>query len=359
MENQTPTNNASLPQTVMLHFGIRLANCARLTRPAVFCRGILTPSTDSSDKNSSKVSFASDRTQRILSTLNPSKLRPEDYLDLSGPLTPKVTFPYLTSGAVLVYRFARPPRPFPSNSRGFLYYFRDPLAAPLEGSIRFRLTPDDTPLSFNHGHDLRVPSGMPWQLILPQISTHMSQRGFCDQLLHEKLVTQEQLSECTQLVGDRRRWVPSLTLFRLCQEFPIHFEAGPAITLTIVSGTLHQLHLPWVFGRLRAWSGSGIARFEPSISPANPGKRIVHIRIVKITEPVVCVDEKRSQLVYRPVEGQLVMLNREGAAEPWAYDIERETTRGAALRALWDVSPSPFPGKLQSGHTSLSIDSVV
>lgn len=65
------------------------------------------------------------------------------------------------------------------------------------------------------------------------------------------------------------------------------------------------------------------------------------MRIIKITEPVVCADEKRSRLVPRPVEGQLVMVNLRGVPKLWAYDIEKNTVLGAAFRALWDASHLP------------------
>ncbi|KAJ7038820.1 hypothetical protein C8F04DRAFT_1088631 [Mycena alexandri] len=321
--------------------GARFANYAHHTRPAIFCRRIVTPS----DRNFGKVGGR--HPQRILSTLNPLKLQSKDYLDISGHLETTVAFPHSKSGRGLLSYYSTAPRgtpfqhqPFPSNSRGFLYYSRDPQAAALEGSIRLRLTSDNTPSSFLDGRDLRLPWGSTWQLILPQIATQMSHRRFSDQLLHEKLVTQEQLSQCTKLFGHRCRWVPSLTLFRLSQEFPLHFEGRPV--LTVVGGSLHQLELPWIFGHPpRAWSGSGIARFEPSTSPEDAGKRIVHMRIIKITEPVVCADEKRSRLVPRPVEGQLVMVNLRGVPKLWAYDIEKNTVLGAAFRALWDASHLP------------------
>ncbi|KAJ6566755.1 hypothetical protein B0H19DRAFT_713692, partial [Mycena capillaripes] len=60
--------------------------------------------------------------------------------------------------------------PFPPQSSGFLYYHKNPSALPMEGSVRLRVTPDKEPSSFSRGQDLLIPSGCPWQIILPQNS---------------------------------------------------------------------------------------------------------------------------------------------------------------------------------------------
>ncbi|KAF8143427.1 hypothetical protein K438DRAFT_1783727 [Mycena galopus ATCC 62051] len=86
--------------------------------------------------------------------------------------------------------------PFPPQSIGFLFYYRDPDAAPLEGSIRFRVVPQNTPTTFHDGHDLLLPSGRPWQITLPQIACRAQYARIRAQLLQEKLATAEQLAQC-------------------------------------------------------------------------------------------------------------------------------------------------------------------
>jgi hypothetical protein len=84
-----------------------------------------------------------------------------------------------------------------------------------------------------------------------------------------------------------------------------------------------------------------MARFEPSALPQYTGRRVLHLRILKILRPVNCtVDSANySGRVVEPKEGELFTVrNRVGVREPWAYDIDaRKTTIAAGLRALWDI----------------------
>jgi hypothetical protein len=59
----------------------------------------------------------------------------------------------------------------------------------LEGGVRFRVASDKAPSSFDHGHDLLLPSGLPWQIILPQVACYKNLAATRDQLLKEHLVT--------------------------------------------------------------------------------------------------------------------------------------------------------------------------
>ncbi|KAJ7844832.1 hypothetical protein B0H13DRAFT_1546052, partial [Mycena leptocephala] len=66
------------------------------------------------------------------------------------------------------------------------YYHRDPHATPLEGSLRFRVTADKDTAAF---HDLLLPSGCPWQIILPQLACRSNYSRILNELLEQKLVT--------------------------------------------------------------------------------------------------------------------------------------------------------------------------
>ncbi|KAF7364169.1 hypothetical protein MSAN_01076200 [Mycena sanguinolenta] len=184
------------------------------------------------------------RPQHLLSTLNSSRLTPSDYLDLSKRDGITVRFPnspYVrdTPKGKLRYQSVDQHIPFPAQASGFLYYYRDPDAAPLEGSIRFRITPDRSPSSFALGHDLILPSGMPWQVLLIQIACTTQYLRIRDHLLEEKLITEDQLARCNALGIDRRRTIPAATLFRLNQEFALNF--GRDMCLTIVGDMLQSL----------------------------------------------------------------------------------------------------------------------
>jgi hypothetical protein len=91
--------------------------------------------------------------------------------------------------------------------------------------------------------------------------------------------------------------------------------------------------------------GSAAARFEPSDDPEYADRRVVHMRFVKILEPVTCtvnIDKYNGRFI-RPVEGELFTVrNAGGPPKPWAYDIDEggKSKLAAGLRALWDISTS-------------------
>ncbi|KAJ7041860.1 hypothetical protein C8F04DRAFT_1390762 [Mycena alexandri] len=284
------------------------------------------------------------RRLRMISTLNPLSIKPSDYLDLSPAVR---IYPFLIgfSNAALSsgprypdFRYHLQKR-FPKGSTGFLYYHREPEAAPLEGGVRFRILPDATPSSFSNGQDLLLPTGIPWQIILPQLARPHYQ-CFTNHLLHENLVTSTQILRCGEIFG-ARRIAPSLILFRLGQEFPVNF-ASPILKLTVVDESLHTLTIGSIFGNnntLSPFSGSAIARFEPSFLD---GRRVVHLRITKIVTPVVCrIPESK---IVEPKEGQLFTVAPWGRGpRPWVYDLTRKTKVAAVFRHLWATSQKSSP----------------
>ncbi|KAJ6463681.1 hypothetical protein C8R47DRAFT_78336 [Mycena vitilis] len=289
--------------------------------------------------------------RHVVSTLNPHLIKPGDHLDLSHRLEITLSFPHKQNTKTrsrLVYTTTvndlskQEEVPFPENSEGFMYFHTQPNAAPLEGSIRFRLTSKNDPSSFSCGQDLTLPSGAPWQVILPQLINARYHR-LRDQLLHENLVTKDQLSQCHRLFMDRRgassisRLRPPLTMFRLSQEFPVNFDKS--ICLFVVGMTVYRLCLGSIFlgDRNNPWTGSALARLEPC--ERHNRHRVVHIRIVKIIAPVAKAGYQDAVRIIRPEEGNLLTVTmRGGAPKPWAYDIDRKTKIGAALRDLWDAS---------------------
>ncbi|KAJ7183945.1 hypothetical protein C8R46DRAFT_985118 [Mycena filopes] len=131
--------------------------------------------------------------------------------------------------------------PFPAQSTGFLYFHRDPDAAPLEGSPRFRLSDNTLPSSFEAGQDLLLPTGIPWQIILPQLLRPRFQQVVA-QLQRENLITPTQIARCHEVFGRLRyNYHPAFILFRLAQEFPVDFGTDP--TIHIVADSLLKMRL--------------------------------------------------------------------------------------------------------------------
>ncbi|KAJ7452821.1 hypothetical protein FB451DRAFT_1145109 [Mycena latifolia] len=270
--------------------------------------------------------------QNIISTLTPSRITSSDYLDISHKTGLEVGFPTSRTGK-LCYGYGHcVDLPFPDRTRGFLYYYSDPQGAFLEGSIRFRVTADNSPSSFAAGEDLAGPSGFTWQYSLAQVACRRRYWDIAKQLVHEELVTLKQLSRCLEVFGPRRKIFPQYTVFHLDSTFLVNFSH--AVGLTIVADELHFLWLDDLFLARKIkkdkivhyfpWAGSAIARFERSALPQHTGRPVLHLRILKIVTPVSTIvdHETYSGRPLRPEEGQLFMVrSRGGRLGPWAYNL--------------------------------------
>ncbi|KAJ7737085.1 hypothetical protein B0H16DRAFT_1425361 [Mycena metata] len=184
--------------------------------------------------------------QRI-STLNPALIQSEDYLDLSGCNRTHFGFTHTPPGSSPHIHYFRYPSTFPDKCAGFLYYHyhRESSAAPLEGGIRFWQTRSNQPSSFSGGHDLLLPSGAPWEILLSQ-TTRAAYRRFGYQLLREKLVTSARLALGHRIFAPMGRIHAPLIVFRLTQKFPVNF--GVRLRLIVVGPkALHPA--VWQFGR--------------------------------------------------------------------------------------------------------------
>ncbi|KAJ6452325.1 hypothetical protein C8R47DRAFT_1229490 [Mycena vitilis] len=282
---------------------------------------------------------------RVISTLNPRLIKSSDRVHIF-PLQQQFYANFISSSTTALVPYYRisttQMMPFPDHSSGFMYYHNPPQATPLEGSVRLRPTPDERWESFFNGKDLTLPSGAVWELNLPQLACRKALSPFCDQLLYDKLVAPEQLARCRELFAI----TPSLTLFRLEQEFPVNF--GRTINLSILGEVLHRLALTTVFTetvdgmQTFPWRGTALAHFEASTRPEFAGRRVIHLRIVKIIEPVKCTLGGFEGRMIEPKDGELLTLSRRSTApEPWACDLDRDTRRAVALRTLWDASKLP------------------
>ncbi|KAJ7074843.1 hypothetical protein B0H15DRAFT_792677 [Mycena belliarum] len=298
----------------------------------------------------------------LISTLNPSLITPADYMDVSG----MACFNFRYSGSITGVGDPEARRPglsyvpqdgrfirFPDKTHGFLYYHSQPHISPLAGSVRFRVTQDNAPFSFTGGHDLLTPSGVPWQIILPQIACRPVYAWLPQHLLRDRLVTEDLLSRCRDVFRERERMQPFSIVFTFDSTFLVNFSSETA--LTIAGDTLHRLRLdifkmgirdyPWTgthgLGLYSQCTGSALARFEASTLPEYAGRRMIHLRVIKVLEPVsplVDLQTYRGR-IQEPREGELFTVSHYGRLpKPWAYDIDASNSRAAALRALWDYS---------------------
>ncbi|KAJ7155177.1 hypothetical protein C8R46DRAFT_437241, partial [Mycena filopes] len=268
----------------------------------------------------------------VISTLDPRSLTSNDHLTLSGVRGVSTTFPPGGGDELWYHREGTSTRPpFPPNTSGFLYYHRPPNATLLEGGVRFRCTPTPSPSSFLAGHDLLLPWGGPWEIVIPQLTRR---KGLAAQLVQQQLVTQAQLSHATELFGTRHVHLPSI-LFRLNGEFRLNFTRFLSLQ-AVGEDAIHRLNFGLGFSGTYTDPGSAVARFEPLIVDSRP---VVHMRIVKLVEPFVRALHDPAYRYADPREGEfLTLVNWRGDLKPWVRDLERSIGPAIGLRALWDVT---------------------
>ncbi|KAJ7779702.1 hypothetical protein B0H16DRAFT_1829944 [Mycena metata] len=298
-----------------------------------------------------------------ISSLNPVKLRSSDYIDASGLAPLAIAFGPTQNPAQLWYSLSKKSetQPFPPTSKGFLYFYQD-LHTLVESGIRLRLTSSNSPSFLASGEDLIAPSGAPWHIPLPALAVDRKHARIVNQLLRENMVTQDDLSHYRTLFGKRwQQWAPQL-LTRITQEFPVDFSR--VLTTTVVTGeALYRLKLPHIFGLKEQgpWNGSAIVRFEASTLPKYAGSRVIHLRILRIVNPVTPnATGPQTTRIVKPEAGALLAFYRPSSPilaadadvpadvkpdadaelelepEPWTYNIDRQTINAQALRALWD-----------------------
>jgi len=174
---------------------------------------------------------------RLISTLCPKRLRPSDYIDISGLSKPIITLPY---GTTSLRGFNNNNIvPFPPNTRGFLYYHTPPRAPPFVSELRFRCA--NSLQDFPNGKDLLSTDKFnPWSISLCALAngTTYPLRG---QLMLDGLVSQTTLDTWvtkkalykSHHIGSRRP-----VLYYFCQPFLFRFDSS---YLTFYTATKDQI----------------------------------------------------------------------------------------------------------------------
>ncbi|KAJ6582330.1 hypothetical protein B0H19DRAFT_1118058 [Mycena capillaripes] len=232
---------------------------------------------------------------------------------------------------VLNYVRSSAPKPFPRQACGYLYYRPPPAHITLAGSLRLRINSDDA-----LGSDLLLPNGLPWQILLPQIAINKQYVSVLEQLFEEKLVTPATMEECRRLFGHRLILNSNKLIFHLQQPFSLPMTQAE-LRLTIVGREkLGEFVKQRLFGDSPSrypFRGVILVRFELS-----PARTHVHMRVVKIVEPVVCCEPGYDGRVIEPKEGELLTFrgpHRKPA--PWSLDVAAGGSPAAdVLRLLLD-----------------------
>ncbi|KAM5537499.1 hypothetical protein V8D89_008826 [Ganoderma adspersum] len=312
--------------------------------------------------------------QRPIRTLDPSKVTPDDYMDISFHTQPSLR---VVLNSTLTQRFTLYATTsdwssgvFPSTTQGFLYYHIPPRSPPLAGELRFRLTPSGSrdPAGFAAGSDLLVDVGLPWRYPLWKIVCREECRGVARLLVQDGLTSQDTLDAAVRAAAllrrsgragtdhGSRKMSSTPVLSTLGQEFVYRFGVmGSGHYLfagadSIVrqsfkyapSLRLQGPHTGKVF--YYPYEGSAVCCFEQSMLPAHKGKRVIVMRVLRFlaNNPVryVPAPDGRDYEALRPREGELVKTLFRGQLQPWALEVDNlyqtRSKRRKALRILFE-----------------------
>jgi len=295
--------------------------------------------------------------RRILSTLCSKRLKPTDYVDLSGRSRVNVTLP--CGPTFLGYPKINVAGHFPPNTRGFFYYYTPPKAPPLVGELRFRCASnlDD----FHNGKDLVLKDKFtPWSIPLYALANHVSYAKWREQLILDNLVTQATLDKWVTAKNTARDILKRdvgqdwPVLYYITQPFILRFNR---VAFSFYAATKDEIGAfcvnnpfrdnrssksPFPYGGESSWiriymssrnfrAGRGLVRFEPSVNPKRPEQDQVALRVLKIIEPVKTLVEDYDGYLHQPTEGMLIQ--RSNMAHP-VPRLRLQTLKAAATLPL-------------------------
>ena len=137
--------------------------------------------------------------RRVLQSLDPSTLAFQRQKTFDTSNTTRLRFRQTETGNIHIHPQSIKGRSvFPENTRGVLYYHRDPLLPAVAGEVRFRLC--DNLKGFDQGSDLRILK-LPWAVSLPRIALVDEYAPLRNMLLKERLVDCQLMAELSRLSG--------------------------------------------------------------------------------------------------------------------------------------------------------------
>ncbi|KAH6897878.1 hypothetical protein BKA70DRAFT_1569697 [Coprinopsis sp. MPI-PUGE-AT-0042] len=288
---------------------------------------------------------------RKVSTLDPSKLTPDDWLDLRGVQNARIHFVQTSEFAPLSYagtrqRLQASPHqryPWPSSACGFLYFHspRTSVGAPLTelaASLRFRTaaSPDDLARAFNGGTsavdaahmDVSIDRGgyaVPWSIPLLSLRATPTSSAIWNQLKHDNLVTGETLEKVDKLALQwNRNARKTQVLYDVAQCWTLNLGqrqnrliviAGEKIyTVELFQVTMSHHARPYVEGK----QGIASVRFELD----NGGRLVLRtLRYLVPPDPSIVADgigQTEGKLLHRYQRAW--GLDRWSPGQPWSAD---------------------------------------
>ncbi|KAG6908768.1 hypothetical protein DXG01_003380 [Tephrocybe rancida] len=261
-----------------------------------------------------------------IKTLDRARLQTSDFFKVSDTSKPvfnaALTNGQLVRGSLHYTPRSLVPTRFPHGTQGFLYWHQATHLPPTTGQVRFRVTADSNPASFEQGTDLLGPDGViPWSLDILQLSSRQHAPlevlsiadGYVqpDHLSHLRTYRQylSRVDACARV----------LTFVE--QPFIITFGATSRISIVTPIGRLYKEALPFKFWP-KNLKVKVVVRFEQVTLAEHTSDIPFVMRVIKILEPI-----QASAHDLLPVEGTLLKYKRHN-------NIQYRTFYSSILRLL-------------------------
>jgi hypothetical protein len=275
--------------------------------------------------------------RRTISTLHPARLSASEFLDMSARKSASIPVPTFIKGAPICFRGSKDPSsdsntdyidvPFPKDTRGFLYYIPGPSHAPAAGEIRFRVTGNRDPASFEGGHDLLYPiTTLPWRITLASIARNSTLHSFLHLLQEVDHSVTRSLAESLGQKPTERMSGRSQIIHSPGQPFFQDFSGSEFILWIVTGSTFRRFRvespcdrrgstskIPYIgeaysatptVRQSNSMTGTALCTVEPTKTAL--GVAAMAVRVLKIIRPVKPVDPAYDGYLPAPVEGELL-----------------------------------------------------
>ncbi|KAG6860434.1 hypothetical protein C0995_011202 [Termitomyces sp. Mi166 len=275
-----------------------------------------------------KVSALVSALPRTISTLNPSRIQPSDFMFLSGRVT--VNLP--STGTLYYKSYGVSAIPYPPNTQGFFYMHLQPHLPLLTGQIRFRVTPSNDPTQFEKGTDLLYADGQPWNVNALQIA-HFPSFAYLKEQLHRDGYV-EFLQALLRLPKQATRQLQRILCY-LEQPFVVNMSHLCVRFSFISADQVRRVKIGPMFNdsavSSNPYTGRLLLRFEQSTLPEHVKGNFVVLRVLKILEPIKLVDPNYNKRLPIPRVGELVTKTNHDYR---SYNLDDKTCSVRGLKYL-------------------------
>ncbi|KZP04136.1 hypothetical protein FIBSPDRAFT_1054883 [Athelia psychrophila] len=292
-----------------------------------------------------------------IQTLDPSRLRPSDYVNFAGAGRPKIKISSQDSFVKFVYhqsvRSQRRHIPFPESANGFLYLHAPKEEPKILWQIRFRVTDNASPASFESGSDLLNPNQIPWFISLQAMKARNSFPALRELLIRDGL----DFDSLAEGNATARGPISTPSIYSLGQLFRVDFAVRNLDLRFVGFGADSQLECQvrsplsaksrphrgdnWV--QINPYAGSALCCFEAHSSPTCTQPNKLALRIVKMTTPVTTVKPEIAHLIPMPQEGLVMRYTKrpegldgilERTLDPRPWTLDTRTTAHPMVQAI-------------------------